>query len=342
MNDIHVSKDNISEFEKNWDEALSICQACNIFDIVIGGDVFTSRSSQTLSTLLAVKQAISKAEKNGIEITIAEGNHDKVNLESIFGYNHVFSAPNLCVVDVYKTLVWDNCDFVLLTMSYFPENGSFVEKLNQAVSDTIHLNSDTITGKHDIILYIHEGVQGALGNMALDTEIPQDVLSGFKAVLCGHYHNRVKIKGTNIQYIGSSRQHNFGEDTHKGYTILYSDGSTEFIENKVNCQYLTVEVGFSDEFEPVRKTENRKYKIKVHCTEKEAKLFDRKKYYELGFDKVEMVGASSVESKNIPTEEITAKYDAQGIKKEYLNYCSEFQIDSALGIKYLEDRPCGN
>lgn len=45
-----------------------------------------------------------------------------------------------------------------------------------------------------------------------------------------------KIKGTVIEYIGSSRQHNFGEDEDKGYTLLYSDGSYEFIKNHVNIR----------------------------------------------------------------------------------------------------------
>lgn len=55
INDIHVNKDNIAEFNKNWDEMLSICQREGVEEVVIGGDVFTSRASQTLSTLLAVK-----------------------------------------------------------------------------------------------------------------------------------------------------------------------------------------------------------------------------------------------------------------------------------------------
>ena len=44
LNDIHVSKDNISEFQANWDEALQICEKYEIADIVIGGDLWQSRS----------------------------------------------------------------------------------------------------------------------------------------------------------------------------------------------------------------------------------------------------------------------------------------------------------
>ena len=61
INDIHVNKDNIAEFNQNWKEMLSVCKRENIADIVIGGDVFTSRASQTLATLLAVKAALTEA-----------------------------------------------------------------------------------------------------------------------------------------------------------------------------------------------------------------------------------------------------------------------------------------
>jgi len=53
LNDIHVSKDNIPEFQKNWDEALAICDQYQISDIIIGGDLWLSRSAQTLSVLMA-------------------------------------------------------------------------------------------------------------------------------------------------------------------------------------------------------------------------------------------------------------------------------------------------
>ena len=102
LNDIHVSKDNIPEFQKNWDEALYICDQYGIEDMIIGGDLWLSRSSQTLSTLMAVRQAIIKATKAGISITVAEGNHCKVDQESVLGYSHLFSEyPHVYVVDDY-------------------------------------------------------------------------------------------------------------------------------------------------------------------------------------------------------------------------------------------------
>lgn len=335
INDIHVNKDNIAEFNQNWKEMLSVCKRENIADIVIGGDVFTSRASQTLATLLAVKAALTEAVRQGIYITIGEGNHDKTDQEAIEGYNHLWvGLKGIDVVDTHKALYWEGCDFCLLLMSYFPENGSFLEKLDIAVADT--LSQYYQFKKNDIILYIHEGVHGALGDFEIDGELPQEPLLGFKAVVCGHYHNRVKIKKTNIEYIGSSRQANFGEDEEKGYTILYADGSYGFVKNEVNMRYQTIELDAKNVDKYTLDIDDRyRYKVKVRCNERQAKLFDKQKLMDLGFHKVEVVAETDL-PKESAAADIQEKYDKQGIKKEYQNYCNENSIDSKLGMKYLE------
>ena len=335
INDIHVNKDNIAEFNQNWKEMLSVCKRENIADIVIGGDVFTSRASQTLATLLAVKAALTEAVRQGIYITIGEGNHDKTDQEAIEGYNHLWvGLKGIDVVDTHKTLYWEGCDFCLLLMSYFPENGSFLEKLDIAVADTTSQYPQF--KKNDIILYIHEGVHGALSDFEIDGELPQEPLLGFKAVVCGHYHNRVKIKKTNIEYIGSSRQANFGEDEEKGYTILYADGSYGFVKNEVNMRYQTIELDAKNVDKYTLDIDDRyRYKVKVRCNERQAKLFDKQKLMDLGFHKVEVVAETDL-PKESAAADIQEKYDKQGIKKEYQNYCNENSIDSKLGMKYLE------
>lgn len=337
INDIHVSKDNIVEFNKNWDEMLSICQREQIEDVVVGGDMFTSRASQTLATLLAVKNKLTYTAFQCIYTTIAEGNHDKVDPEVTDGYNHIWCGmKNVEVIDYFKPMYWEGCNFVLLVLSYFPESGPFLDVLDKAVGFTVKAYPNVVKSKADIILYIHEGVHGALGDFEIPNELPQEPLLGFKAVLCGHYHNRCKVKGTNIEYIGSSRQHNFGEDEEKGYTILFSDGSYEFVKNEANTRYRTIEIE-ADAADSLQIAQDPRYKnkIKVKCSDQQAKLFDKQKFLDLGFDKVEMVAASVVD-RTVAASGIQEKYDIIGIRKEYQDYCDENSIDSKLGMKYLE------
>ena len=154
FNDIHVSNDNIPEFKLNWNEALNICDKYDISEIAIGGDLFQSRASQTLDVLLAVHDALLEAEKRQIEIIIANGNHDKVNQEAIRGYCHVFDQhENVDVVDDYYIAGYPGFD--LFIMAYFPENGSFTERLQDIIQNNLSETKQNI-------LYIHEGINGAL------------------------------------------------------------------------------------------------------------------------------------------------------------------------------------
>ena len=83
-------------------------------------------------------------------------------------------------------------------MSDLPENGSATEKLNALIA-----SEDDREDRHKV-LYIHEGINGALSTPA-EKELPTHIFKPFDKVLVGHYHDRCAIPGTNIEYIGSSR-----------------------------------------------------------------------------------------------------------------------------------------
>ncbi len=340
FNDIHITKDNILEFNSNWDEMLSVCEEYKIQNVVIGGDLFTSRPAQPLSVLLAVQHAIRRATKMGLKLIIAEGNHDLVNQEEMEGYSHLFNDyKNVQVVDNFTVLAKDD-GIILATMSYFPENGSFTKKL-EALKDMLY--KDWTECLDDVVLYIHEGIQGALGDFEVPNDLPTSIFKDFHSVLVGHYHNRVELSKTNISYIGSSRQHNFGEDEYKGYTILYLDGTTKFIQNKVNTRYVTMNVKIEDvnakfmhqlkEYadDPIPY----KVRVRISCTDAQAKNFDKNVLVEAGANKVEMV---TEKTKAIITasSSIESKYDKNGIKKEYQAFCNSKNIDCELGMKYLD------
>ena len=336
LNDIHVSKDNIPEFYDNWGEAIEICKERGIEDIIVGGDMFQSRSSQTLDVLLAVQNALQTARTNHIFVTLAEGNHDLVDQEALRGYNSIFNDyPDVEVVDDYFVYsVSDNVD--LFVMSYFPENGSFIERYNEMVSKDMREHNTNI-------LYIHEGIKGGLATPS-DDELPASIFEPFDSVLVGHYHDRKHIPGTNIQYIGASRQHNFGEDEEKGYTILYSDGSTEFVKNKVNTRYRVIDIesleDINDDFyammQQLRSSGKYKFKLRVHCLSSEASSIDKQKLIDAGASKVELV-TEQAKIKLTESQSIEKKFDKQGIKEEYSSFCAERNIQNVeMGLSYLD------
>lgn len=334
INDIHISKDNIAEFHKNWDEALELCKEHNIADLIVGGDMMLSRSSQTLPILMAVRSAILKATKTyNLNVILANGNHDKTDQEKIEGYNHVFSDyENVEVVDEFVGYDYGD-NLTLWVMSYYPENGSFIERLD-ALKDGLEPDINHI-------LYIHEGIRGGLSTPS-DDELPAHIFSEFSKVLVGHYHDRKMIPGTNIEYIGASRQHNFGEDGEKGYTILYSDGSTEFVKNEVNQRYMVIDVELADmdddfmaRLAEIKADSRYKVKVRIKCESSQSSTVDKQKLAECGANKIELVTEQTIVM-STDHKSITTKFDKSGIKEEYTNFCSQKSIDNQLGLQYLD------
>lgn len=345
LNDIHISKDNIPAFKANWQEAIDICRKMDVKEIAIGGDLFFSRAAQTLDVLLAVHDALLTAAEHGIHVTIAEGNHDKVNQENERGYCHVFDQhSNVLVCDEYVSLpLGDDCRFVLHMMGYFPEDGSFCTRLDR-------LKEEALDPKRLNFLYIHEGINGALAQPN-DKELPAKIFEEFDKVFVGHYHNRTIIDKTRIEYIGSSRQHNFGEDEEKGYTVIYTDGSHEFIKNQANTRYRVIDVAaeraglnLMDELREIDADGRYKVKVRVHAPQAAMKSVDKAAILDAGATKVELI-ADDEEMLEVAVSSLFEKFDSHRIRETYEEFCREKQIDDvAIGLEYLSkiEGQCGN
>lgn len=345
LNDIHISKDNIPAFKANWQEAIDICRKMDVKEIAIGGDLFFSRAAQTLDVLLAVHDALLTAAEHGIHVTIAEGNHDKVNQENERGYCHVFDQhSNVLVCDEYVSLpLGDDCRFVLHMMGYFPEDGSFCTRLDR-------LKEEALDPKRLNFLYIHEGINGALAQPN-DKELPAKIFEDFDKVFVGHYHNRTIIDKTRIEYIGSSRQHNFGEDEEKGYTVIYTDGSHEFIKNNANTRYRVIDVAaeraglhLMDELREIDADGRYKVKVRVHAPQAAMKSVDKAALLDAGATKVELI-SDDEEMLEVAASSLFEKFDSHRIRETYEEFCREKQIDDvAIGLEYLSkiEGQCGN
>ena len=345
LNDIHISKDNIPAFKANWQEAIDICRKMDVKEIAIGGDLFFSRAAQTLDVLLAVHDALLTAAEHGIHVTIAEGNHDKVNQENERGYCHVFDQhSNVLVCDEFVSLpLGDDCLFVLHMMGYFPEDGSFCTRLDR-------LKEEALDPKRLNFLYIHEGINGALAQPN-DKELPAKIFEEFDKVFVGHYHNRTIIDKTRIEYIGSSRQHNFGEDEEKGYTVIYTDGSHEFIKNQANTRYRVIDVAaeraglhLMDELREIDADGRYKVKVRVHAPQAAIKSVDKAALLDAGATKVELI-ADDEEMLEVAASSLFEKFDSHRIRETYEEFCREKQIDDvAIGLEYLSkiEGQCGN
>jgi len=333
LNDAHVGKETITDFEQNWYEAVDYAVEYDVKTLFVGGDTFLSRVAQTLPILLTVQKCIKYATEKGIDVVTANGNHDKVSLEDIRGYCHVFSdIPGYKVVDEYENFVYG--DVAIHMMPYFPETGSFKKRLKEV---------NTIPGKKNI-LYIHQGINGGLGRSddTNNKELPTHIFEEFDTVLVAHYHNRLHLKGTNIHYVGSSRQHNFGEDMAKGYTLIHSDGSFSFLENKVNTKYKTLTEDYAeidkDFFSDIRDYADGGYKVRViiHCKSTERKSINKRDFVEAGASKVEII-EEKITKEGVTVSCGTSRYNKEGLKDAYVEFLTKKDdVDAEFGLKYLD------
>lgn len=335
LTDSHCGKETVNEFLINWSEAINICESRRISQILFGGDLVLSRASQTLDILLAIYDVFSNCQQKGIKVTLINGNHCKVNQEAKRGYCDIFdSFSNVRVINEWGEVKFSE-DLSVGMISYFPENGSFLEKL-----DELEKYIFKIPYKYRLLL-IHEGISGVL-SMPTDQDVNPKVFSRWDKVLVGHYHNRCIIPGTNIEYIGSSRQHNFGEDEEKGYTILYNDGTQEFIKNKANTRFMVLDVPIEkvnihlkDRLDEVKTDGKYKVKVRIHCDTAEANNINKNELIQCGASKVEVV-TKDLEVKTITSTSLFEKFDSNKIQENYQQFCQEKNIeDVSLGLSYL-------
>lgn len=328
INDLHISKDNILEYEKNWQEALDVCKQEGVQRMIIGGDVFTTRGVQQLLPMQMVAKCFKQAALNDIEVFAAFGNHDCPVYGETSSWLDLYSSQITVIKDWWYLKM---NDVTLAVCPYFPEETMMPSKLKEL---------DDFAESHGIapsqfILYLHAGVHGALGSLDVPNEIPTELLTKYGKVLCAHYHNRTVIKDTKIEYIGSSRAHTFGEDEDKGYTLLYEDGTTKFIKNQVNARYVTDDVDLGELANWKNRYDKRyKVRIRIHCKSSDADTINRDELFERGANKIELVTEKiqAIEAEQIKIED---KFDNKGLQVEYKTFCKEKNIDSRFGIDYL-------
>lgn len=196
---------------------------------------------------------------------------------------------------------------------------------------------------------IHQGIRGGLQH-STENELSANLFSRWDNVLVGHYHDRCRV-GDNIEYIGASRQFNFGEDEDKGYTLLLADGSLEFIQNKDNTRYRVidipiekVDIHLSDQLEEIKEDGRYRIKVRVHASSGKAISLDKEKLMNSGASKIEVV-AHDVQIIETAGSSLFDKFDNRKIKESYEKFCNEKEIDDVeLGLKYLTkaELKCGN
>jgi DNA repair exonuclease SbcCD nuclease subunit len=326
MNDPHIDKDNIPLVEYIFDQAFDICDSNELEYLFVGGDLFTNRSGQPLKCLLSFSKIVEEAKRRGIVIHIIPGNHDKTNPDDLDSYLDVYKSDHVVVYRDACYQVFDN-ECTVGFIPYFTDE-LWLEKFEK-------LQKKQIIKKGVSFLIAHSGFDGVPNNdgSKVSSVIKPSIFAKYTKVLVGHYHNASKL-GDNVIYTGSCYQNNFGETwCDKGFTLLFSDGDTKFIQS-VFPRYIKEvldakdkqglkniidkyvgEDGIEDDF------------LRIVFTGKKTDFenINKDELQGWGID-VKFQADEATEAIENAEMEDTLVMDKKTIKKEFIKFCSEYQI----------------
>lgn len=231
--DWHIEEGNIEQVLDLIDQKIKLAQSLNVKKLICLGDVFDSRKAQKQVVLNCFSEILDKIGQARMELHVIPGNHDKTDYTSKIS----FLSPFLYHPSLYLySEAFLNKDLGFLFIPFFSEE-IWIEKLKKVSKEKDLKN---------ITLFSHIAVNGSVNNdgSKVESKINSSLLSPFKKVFLGHYHD-AQQPFVNTYHLPSIKQKNFGENPEKGFTVLYDDGSTNFVKSKFK-EFVTISIDSSN------------------------------------------------------------------------------------------------
>ena len=329
FNDTHLKVGNEYSVLKAFRHMIKKANEKGITRLIFAGDLFDSRSFQRLNQLNTLDTMLSEASIAGLEMDFIPGNHDKTVYSSYDSFLDVFTHyPGLTI---HRDVSDIEIEGVKITLVPFFIDDMLIPKLKEA------------TGSDVLISHFEMAGSTNLGRTSEKTSINPDLLSKWKKTYLGHYHNHHEIT-KDIVHLPSFLQGKFGEDSNKGFSILYSDLSYS-IEKGDFREYVRVDICLdtivqSELNELIRVHENSSNTIRFEFTGKESKLkaLDRSQFKDTGIDvklKYEKMYKYDASDVKLPTvQEIYGKGD---IKKTFKQFCEDKGYEHEEGKRLLDE-----
>jgi exonuclease SbcD len=323
-NDWHIDADDYQEVEEIIEQKICYCKEYGIHRIIIAGDIFNSRKSQSEPNLTCLSRILQRFNDENLEIYIIPGNHDKLSYNGDSSYLTAFQHhPGVTLFESPRTM-----SFMDVRIGFLPyyQPDIYVDRLAEVPECDV--------------LISHQGMEGSkyLGK-TMQSSIKPTMFKRFKLVLLGHFHNYHEIN-SRIIHMPSIQPRNFGEDELKGFTILYDDLSFDILPSK-SKRYTTIEVeldkGNMKEFiEQVKSSElNPKDFIRLSITGDEEiikalpkDMLTRKGYFL-------KTAIKEIQASGEITQEDISKHTEDSIKDKFKVFCENNNHNYEQGIKYL-------
>jgi exonuclease SbcD len=335
--DWHISKSNYEEIIDLINQKIELAKSLKVKRLYCLGDVFNSRNAQELVVLKAFSDILDNIQDADLELHCISGNHDKVGLNNKYSYLDPYRHHP--AMNLHDTVVDEYMGVNIAMIPYFEEE-FYLSNIKQ-----INLIIEEQFPESPSILLTHQGLNGVKNNDGSEVQnsLTGNLFSGFKQVFVGHYHD-ISEQG-NIRYIGSLKQNNFGEDSDKGFTILYDDCSFEFVRSNFKA-YTKIQIDSKTSIEEINSiikqnnNSNNHLRLEFIGNQEEVKAIQKSLDVDmirnLGVD-VKFKSDKEFENEEINFEtEINTEITKAEILGEFNKFTESTSLNREIGLKYLK------
>ena len=334
--DWHLKRENINQIKDLFVQKCEYAVKNDIKHLFCLGDVFDSRIAQRQDVLNSFEEILQLLDKYDLELTVIPGNHDKTDYSSKQSFLVPFKHHRkLHLVELMAFCPVENVYFYFIP--FFNED-MWVSKFNELINDDLHFHK---SGEHKTILLTHVAVTGSRNNdgTLVSSGISTKMFKDFFKVFSGHYHDQQKI-GENFYHIPSIQQNNYGENSDKGFTVVYDDGSHELIHSNFR-KYIKVEFDI-DEVDYLKiinsktlyDTDNNNIRFIIKGSENKLKAVNKEEFLSSGID-IKLVNKEIEETLKFAEQEIV-ELNSSIIIDEFKKFCEKEEIDYEQGVSYLK------
>lgn len=330
--DYHLKRENIEQIKDLIRQKCDLADELKVDLLICLGDVFESRKGQEQMVFVAFEEILDYIHSRKKKLILFPGNHDKTNYNSSDSFLEPFQHHP--AVQFFKEPDrFELCNNIECTVIpyYIPQ--LYIEKLEfiqKAKTSNLKL------------LLSHIELTGSVNNDGSEIKncLNKDSFKGYDLVLLGHYHNHQTIGG-NIVHLPSICQNNFGEDTNKGFTILYDDLSWEIVKSKFR-EFKKILIHVEDVMNGgIEKmlydydTSNMNVRFIVSGSQEQIKA--------LNVSELEMRYGVDIQTQNeeinssiefVENEEIT-EFNQSAIQSAFQEFCDDRKFNYDEGVKYL-------
>lgn len=330
--DWHLNDNNAVQLLNIADEEVALAKKLGVNRIVWLGDMFDSRMSQRQDLLNCLDSIIDAHTSQGLRVHCIPGNHDKTDYKADESFLTPYRYhPGFQLYEQEEGLLFGNF------AAYF------VPFYQQDVWVKHFKNIRGIARGDASILFSHTAIEGSINNdgSVVESSIKASMFKDFDRVFLGHYHN-AQQPAKSVFHLPSVCQNNFGEDTDKGFTVLYDDLSFELVKATFK-PYLTAKFP-ADTFTRdlvnhlvgEAKSGDMHLRVVITGDQQAVKGVDRKTLQAAGISvkvKYDDVEVTEPEQRTETVKELSGT----DIKEKFVKFCEANSYDVEEGLSLLNE-----